>query len=162
MGGGGRGEPEKYVLPGPVDANRITVDFSRAAQGRPAELDGRPHAADARPARRDAIVWPDGNKWPQERGGGLSCGSFVQLTARCAWHLRPLEDLLGDELVLRELDVDERRERVHVLRQAPIGHEQALHVLAAQSSLEELAPRRDALVAVRQSGGARRHAGRPE
>ena len=52
VGGGGRGEPPEYVLPGLVDANRITR-LLRAAQGWPAELDGRPHAADARPARRD-------------------------------------------------------------------------------------------------------------
>ena len=79
VGGGGRGEPKEYVLPGLVDASaqikfcthvpreatESLVDLPtgrrqpdhgrllRAAQGRPAELDGRPHAADARPARRD-------------------------------------------------------------------------------------------------------------
>lgn len=67
VGGGGRGEPEKYVLPGLVDANRITVDFSVPPKGGPPNLTGvltlptpgRPGAT--------AIVWPDGNKWPQER-----------------------------------------------------------------------------------------------
>ena len=67
VGGGGRGEPEKYVLPGLVDANRITVDFSVPPKGGPPNLTGvltlptpgRPGAT--------AIVWPDGNKWPQEK-----------------------------------------------------------------------------------------------
>ncbi len=67
VGGGGRGEPPEYVLPGLVDANRITVDFSVPPKGGPPNLTGvltlptpgRPGAT--------AIVWPDGNKWPQER-----------------------------------------------------------------------------------------------
>ena len=67
VGGGGRGEPAEYVLPGLVDANRITVDFSVPPKGGPPNLTGvltlptpgRPGAT--------AIVWPDGNKWPQER-----------------------------------------------------------------------------------------------
>ena len=67
VGGGGRGEPKEYVLPGLVDANRITVDFSVPPKGGPPNLTGvltlptpgRPGAT--------AIVWPDGNKWPQER-----------------------------------------------------------------------------------------------
>ncbi len=67
VGGGGRGEPPKYVLPGLVDANRITVDFSVPPKGGPPNLTGvltlptpgRPGAT--------AIVWPDGNKWPQEK-----------------------------------------------------------------------------------------------
>ena len=67
VGGGGRGEPPEYVLPGLVDANRITVDFSVPPKGGPPNLTGvltlptpgRPGAT--------AIVWPDGNKWPQEK-----------------------------------------------------------------------------------------------
>ena len=67
VGGGGRGEPKEYVLPGLVDANRITVDFSVPPKGGPPNLTGvltlptpgRPGAT--------AIVWPDGNKWPQEK-----------------------------------------------------------------------------------------------
>ena len=92
VGGGGRGEPKEYVLPGlvdasaqikfcthvrrppshllicaQVDANRITVDFSVPPKGGPPNLTGvltlptpgRPGAT--------AIVWPDGNKWPQEK-----------------------------------------------------------------------------------------------
>ena len=67
VGGGGRGEPAEYVLPGLVDANRITVDFSVPPKGGPPNLTGvltlptpgRPGAT--------AIVWPDGNKWPQEK-----------------------------------------------------------------------------------------------
>ena len=67
VGGGGRGEPNEYILPGLVDANRITVDFSVPPKGGPPNLTGvltlptpgRPGAT--------AIVWPDGNKWPQER-----------------------------------------------------------------------------------------------
>ena len=67
VGGGGRGEPNEYVLPGLVDANRITVDFSVPPKGGPPNLTGvltlptpgRPGAT--------AIVWPDGNKWPQEK-----------------------------------------------------------------------------------------------
>ena len=50
-----------------VDANRITVDFSVPPKGGPPNLTGvltlptpgRPGAT--------AIVWPDGNKWPQEK-----------------------------------------------------------------------------------------------
>ena len=67
VGGGGRGEPSEYILPGLVDANRITVDFSVPPKGGPPNLTGvltlptpgRPGAT--------AIVWPDGNKWPQEK-----------------------------------------------------------------------------------------------
>ena len=67
VGGGGRGEPNEYILPGLVDANRITVDFSVPPKGGPPNLTGvltlptpgRPGAT--------AIVWPDGNKWPQEK-----------------------------------------------------------------------------------------------
>ena len=67
VGGGGRGEPKEYTLPGLVDANRITVAFSVPPKGGPPNLTGvltlptpgRPGAT--------AIVWPDGNKWPQEK-----------------------------------------------------------------------------------------------
>ena len=50
-----------------IEANRITVDFSVPPKGGPPNLTGvltlptpgRPGAT--------AIVWPDGNKWPQEK-----------------------------------------------------------------------------------------------
>ena len=66
VGGGGRGEPTE-ACPAWSRPNRITVDFSVPPKGGPPNLTGiltlptpgRPGAT--------AIVWPDGNKWPQER-----------------------------------------------------------------------------------------------
>ena len=59
VGGGGRGEPEKYVLPGLVEANRITVDFSVPPKSAPAEF-----AAFKGKRTEQGIEWEDGNVWP--------------------------------------------------------------------------------------------------
>ena len=62
-----REPPSQLLICAQVDANRITVDFSVPPKGGPPNLTGvltlptpgRPGAT--------AIVWPDGNKWPQEK-----------------------------------------------------------------------------------------------
>ena len=64
---GGEGEPTNYTLPALVKGDRIIADFSVPPKGGPPNLTGvltlptpgRPGAT--------AIVWPDGNKWPQEK-----------------------------------------------------------------------------------------------
>jgi len=64
-GGGGRGEPKSYELPGLVDANRITVDFS--PKGGPAGITGvlTPGSLFKGQMTPTAIKWPDGNSWPK-------------------------------------------------------------------------------------------------
>mmetsp|Transcript_5073 Transcript_5073/g.15028 ORF Transcript_5073/g.15028 Transcript_5073/m.15028 type:complete len:192 (-) Transcript_5073:56-631(-) len=66
-GGGGRGEPESYVLPALVYANQITVDFSVPPKGGPPGFTGTFTSYPAR-GKSPAFVgikWADGNKWPQ-------------------------------------------------------------------------------------------------
>lgn len=66
-GGGGRGEPPKYVLPGLIDANRIVLDFGVAPKNGPPNLVGvLTPSKPGRPAPT-YILWPDGNKWPLEK-----------------------------------------------------------------------------------------------
>ena len=117
------GEPPEYILPGLVDANRITVDFQRTAQGRPAELDGRPHAADARPARRDGHRRPDE---PQEKGGGAVVRRLPKPR-----RARPLERGMMNLF----LGSSTSTSAASVCARAPPGpyRSRALHVLAAQS-----------------------------
>ena len=55
----------RYELPGLVDANRITVDFS--PKGGPAGITGvlTPGSLFKGQMTPTAIKWPDGNSWPK-------------------------------------------------------------------------------------------------